>query len=58
MEEKKHGGKRRGAGRPKTIGSQRITVTLAPEDVAFLKSISLNISESIRKVIAQARSHE
>lgn len=46
------GGRRDGAGRKTTSGAtERKTVTLAPADVAFLLTISPNLSEAIRILI-------
>lgn len=54
MPKPKRGGKRPGAGRPTTIGaSERITLTLSPDDVAALKTISSNLSEAVRILIRE-----
>jgi hypothetical protein len=54
MSKSRPGGKRPGAGRPVTIGaSVRVTLTLTPDDVAALKSISPNLSEAVRSLIRE-----
>ena len=54
----KHGGQRPGAGRPRistTGNTARHTVTIAPDDLAYLLSIDKNLSKAIRDIIQQAR---
>lgn len=52
------GGKRSGAGR-RAISpaprAPRITITLAQDDIDFLKAITPNLSAAVRHLIAQAR---
>lgn len=53
-----HGGKRAGAGR-KQIGPAPLiskTITLSADDIAYLQTLSDNLSAAIRQLIAQARS--
>ena len=51
-----HGGKRKGAGRKTTIGAtERITITLTPDDMAQLDAIADNRSKAIRTLIHSHR---
>lgn len=53
------GGKRSGAGRPRSVGAtERRTISLTPEDLTFLVAISINLSKAIRILIARSRDHD
>jgi hypothetical protein len=58
MNKSSHGGQRKGAGRPRLSEGGRAVVkcvTITPDDLAYLLSLSPNLSEAIRLLIAAAR---